>query len=224
MTYPSGSSDPERPQPNSMGQTEPIHTYLPPADSYPTMPGGYNPAGNSADAAPSAPMDRPPVSGPPSSPTQAWGSPYPEWSPSTPPPGVSAAGPQPSRKRGLAVPILAALTVLLLIVASALTTLYVSKNSELGRAKHTISQRESDLSAKNAELEKVQRDYEKAKTDLGGSQSQTEELTHEKQVISKCLNLLAEGGLAAQKGDRATATKKQNEAEPVCREADRYLE
>jgi hypothetical protein len=224
MTHLGGFPDPERPQPNDMGQTEPIHTYLPPAGSYPTMPGDYNPAGDSAGAGPSVPPGRPPVSGPPSPPTQNWGSPYPEQFPSNPPPSGSAAGPQPTRKRGLAVPILAALAVLLLIATSAITTLYVSKNSELRRANHTISQRESDLSAKNAELEKMRHDYEKAKTDLSGSQNQIEELTHEKQVISKCLNLLAEVGQAAQKGDRATATKKQNEAEPVCREADRYLE
>jgi flagellar basal body-associated protein FliL len=143
------------------------------------------------------------------------------------PPQPAPAG---GRNRGVAVWILAALSVVLLLLAGAMTALYISKNSALADAKRTIRQRDSTVSAKTAEVESTRRDLQaakddlaKTKTDLSGSQNQAAELQRQKDVISKCLNLLAEGVQAASNGDRATATKKQNEAQPVCDEADRYL-
>jgi len=56
-----------------------------------------------------------------------------------------------------------------------------------------------------------------------GTQNQVNELNHEKQVISQCLDLLGQANDAAAKGDRTNANKLAAQAAPICDEADTYL-
>jgi hypothetical protein len=147
------------------------------------------------------------------------------------PPYAAPAGAPPvgaPAKRGVLTPVLAAVSVLLLIAVGVLSTLYVTSNNGL---KQTIRERDSTISARSAELDKARKDLDTAKselaqtkTDLTGSKNQAGELARQKQVISKCFTVLGQASDAAQKGDRATVTRLEGEIEKVCGEADKYID
>jgi len=142
--------------------------------------------------------------------------------------GAPSGAAQPPAKRGVLTPVLAAVSVLLLIAIGVLSTLYVTNNNDL---KRTIRDRNSTISTRSAELDKARKDLEAAtselaqtKTDLTGSKNQAGELARQKQVISKCFTVLGQASEAAQKGDRATVNRLAGEIEKVCDEADKYID
>jgi hypothetical protein len=144
-------------------------------------------------------------------------------------PGVPV-GPTPPR-RSMAVPILASLAVVCLLAASILGVLYATKTGDYNDQKKvsaerqaTIDQTTQDLDKTKADLQKSQDDLAATKRDLGGAQGQADELKRQKAVISKCINLLVEAGRLSAAGNAAGANAKQAEAQPVCAEADRYLD
>jgi flagellar basal body-associated protein FliL len=127
--------------------------------------------------------------------------------------------------------VLAALAVVLLVATGVMTTLYINKNSALGHANSTISNRESVISAKTTEVDTAHTDLQKARddltkiqTDLTGSQNQATELARQKQVISKCLNLMSQILVDAANNDQTAFNKIQKQAETTCKEASKYVD
>ena len=139
-------------------------------------------------------------------------------------------GPAPAR-RSPATAIFASLMVVFLLATAILTVLFVTKNGDYNDQKKVSAQRQeninglqSDLDKTKADLQKAQDDLAATKRDLGGAQGQADELKRQKAVISKCINLLVEASRAAAAGNAALANAKEAEAQPVCAEADRYLD
>lgn len=146
---------------------------------------------------------------------------------SAPPFGPAA---QPAARRGVAVPLLASLLALFVLLTGVMTALFLARSSDYTKAKHTIAARNTTIRTDEAQLKQLKDDLQdkqdeldKAQQDLKGSQNQADELKHEKQVIANCLNLLGEATAASERGDKATAQAKVDQAKPVCDEAERYL-
>jgi hypothetical protein len=167
-------------------------------------------------------MSMPPMSGPPASGPPISGPPV-----SGPPPyGMAQPSAPAPAKRGVAVPILAAVAVLLLIAAGVMTGLYVNKNNALATANNTIktrdktiADREKDLKTTKGDLEAKTAALDKAQQDLRGTQNESDKNKHDKQVVSNCLKLLLDALDAADKGDKATFDKKLAEMKTPCAEA-----
>jgi hypothetical protein len=150
-----------------------------------------------------------PMSGPPS------GVPY-----DSAPPGLQPPGP----RRGRGVPVLASLAVLLLLVGGVMTALYVTKSSQLGDTKQDVAAGEAKIKDLEQQLQKTKDDLAKARQDLTGTQNAQKETQRQKQVISKCLNLLGEAGAAAARNDRTTYDKVIKQVDKACDEAEKYLD
>jgi outer membrane murein-binding lipoprotein Lpp len=127
-------------------------------------------------------------------------------------------------------PILAAVAAFLLLTSVIMGVLFITRNSGYNQQKRTATERQHTIDSLNSDAQKLRDDLKKAeaerdaaKRDLGGAQGQADELTRQKQIISHCLNLLAEAGTAARNGDQATSAAKTKEADPICQEAFRYL-
>jgi outer membrane murein-binding lipoprotein Lpp len=148
--------------------------------------------------------------------------------PASPPPAYGAAEPAsvggPARwKKPGPVLTVALVAGLLLVLSGVLTVLFVLKSSELSRA-------EGELRSQSAQVEQLRKDLQaandraaKSQQDLTGTKNARDELERQKQVISRCLKLLGEAGSAARDGDRSAYNDAIEAAEPVCKEADRYL-
>jgi len=165
-------------------------------------------------------MSGPPVTDPMSGPP-GYGTPY------SGPPGYGA----PKPKRGVAMPLFAALTVLFFLAAAVMSGLYITKSGAFDRkvndlkARDTaISQRDSQISDLKAKVDSLQEQLDAATQKQSGTQNQLDEVTKEKQVIVNCITLLGEANQAAQAGDKATHDAKMAQAKPVCDEAGRYLQ
>jgi hypothetical protein len=150
-------------------------------------------------------------------------------------PGAPISGPggpmtTPAR-RSPAMPIFASLAVVFLLAAAILTVLFVTKNGDYNDQKKVAAQRQENINTLQADLDKTKADLQKAqddlaatKRDLGGAQGQADELKRQKAVISRCINLLFEANQADAAGNSGLATAKRAEAQPVCTEADKYLD
>lgn len=184
-----------------------------------TAPYGYDPnAPQSGPAFGGPPMSGPAFGGPPMS-GPAFGG-----------PGAPGAAPRRGR-RGPATAILGSLAVLFLLATAVLAVLFLGKSGDYDEQKRTATQRQETIDTLNKDVSKLKDDVKRiegerdnAKRDLGGAQGQADELKRQKQVISRCLTLAAEVGDAAEKGDNAAFQAKRKEAEPVCAEADKYLD
>jgi len=186
----------------------------------PSPPQVYGPA-------PSPPQ----VYGQPPSPPQVYGQPtaadpYPQPA-STPPvygmPQPVSADESPRWKKPGPVLMTALVAGLLFVLSGVLTVLYVMKSTDLSRA-------EGELRTQGAQVDQLKKDLQtandraaKTQQDLTGTKNARDELERQKQVISRCLKLLGEAGSAARDGDRSAYNDAIEAAEPVCKEADRYL-
>jgi hypothetical protein len=152
-------------------------------------------------------------------------------------PGFPTAGfPQPGHEqpaagRGKAVPVFAGLAALFLIVAVVLGALFVTKNSAYNKQSNTLKARNTTISNQNRQheidgdqLKSLQSQLDDETQKASGSQNQVTELTHEKQIISQCLDLSGQAVDAAERGDKTTANKLIAQADPICNEAEGYLD
>jgi peptidoglycan hydrolase CwlO-like protein len=128
------------------------------------------------------------------------------------------------------VPILAGLVVLFVIATGVLAGLFVTKNSAYNKQSATLRARNATVASQTKQLgidkdqlKSLQDQLEDANQKATGTQNQVDELNHEKQVISQCLDLSGQAVDAAGRGDRTTANKLLAQAEPICDEADKYL-
>lgn len=139
--------------------------------------------------------------------------------------GPTAAMPvtAPRRRGRVLVPVLAALTVLLLLAAGAMTAMYVGKDRQYRDTRTQLSQARDERDQAKKDLGKARSDLEAARGDLQGSRNATAESKRQLAVISKCLDLIGQAGAAARRGDQATYNAKMKAADPVCSEADKYL-
>ncbi len=144
--------------------------------------------------------------------------------PSAPPFDPMQRGPQPAGGRRRGAPLLAAVTVLLLLVGGVMSALYVTKNSELSSTKRDVAAEEAKVKDLEQQLQKAKDDLADVRQDLTGTQNAQKETQRQKQVISKCLTLIAQAGQAAERNDRTTYNKVIKEVDKVCTEADKYLD
>ncbi len=185
-------------------------------------------------SSPAYPVSAPghPVSGYPVSGYPVSGPGYPVSAPgypvSGPVPGLAAAA--PAKPRRTAVLVLSILMVVFLLAAGALGGLYVAKASAYQRQARTLSASNAKVDTQKNQLDSLQQQLKSTQDKLTdetqkatGVQNQVDELTHEKQVISQCLDLLGQADAAAAKGDRTTANKLLAQAQQPCDEANRYL-
>jgi hypothetical protein len=142
-------------------------------------------------------------------------------------PGVPAASARPRRT---AVIVLASLMALFLVAAGVLGGLYITKNNAYQQQVRTVAARNATVDSQKKQIDDLQQQLKSTQDKLTdatqkatGTQNQVDELTHEKQVISQCLDLLGQAAAAANRGDRSTANKLAAQADPVCNEADKYL-
>jgi hypothetical protein len=207
------------------------------APQQPTTTAQWQAAGGTPAPYSGPPMSAPPLSGPPLSGPPLTG---------PPPVGPVSAGQLPTAAmpiygppadqeasqagRGFAVPILAVLTVLLLITVGIMTALYVGKSDQVRRAKQTVAARESTIAERDSKIDSLQKDLQKVKDDLdatkrdlSGSQNLTDELKKQKQVIRNCIELSARAAQARSAGNTAQADALDKERVPVCEEAIGYL-
>jgi cell division protein FtsB len=206
-------------------------------EAVPVPPAGYAP-GSATVFAPTSgyPGQLPPTSAIPvgyGQPVPAPG--YPVSAPGYPvsAPGYPVSGPvppAPAKPRRAAVIVLASLMVLFLVAAGVLAGLYITKSSAYQQQVKTVAARDSTVDSQKKQISDLQQQLKTTQDQLTdanqkatGTQNQVTELTHEKQVISQCLDLLGQAADAANRGDRSTANKLAAQADPVCKEADRYL-
>jgi len=167
-----------------------------------------------------------PVSGP-GYPVSAPG--YPVSGPAYPISGMGVPG-VPPKPRRTAVIVLSCLLVLFVVAAGVLGGLYYTKNNAYRQQVKTVAARDTTVSDQKkqiddlkAQLKSTQDQLTDANQKASGTQNQVNELNHEKQIISQCLDLLGQAEDAAAKGDRTNADKLAAQAAPICDEADTYL-
>jgi septal ring factor EnvC (AmiA/AmiB activator) len=148
----------------------------------------------------------------------------PQYGPPTSGPAYDLApsGPPPVR-RGPGIPLLAGLAVLLLLVG-VMTALFITKNSELGDTKQDVAAQEDKIKDLEQQVQKAKDDLAAARQDLTGTQNAQKETQRQKQVMSKCLNLIADLGRAAQRNDQAAYDKAAKDLDKACAEAEKYLD
>ncbi|HEX7745556.1 MAG TPA: hypothetical protein VF462_09880 [Micromonosporaceae bacterium] len=129
----------------------------------------------------------------------------------------------PRWKKPGPVLMVALVAVLLFVLSGVMAVLFFMKSSDLTRA-------EGELRSQGAQVDQLKKDLQtandratKTQQDLTGTKNARDELERQKRVISRCLKLLGEAGRAARDGDRSAYNDAIKEAEPVCKEADRYL-
>jgi hypothetical protein len=154
---------------------------------------------------------------------------YPVSGPAYPVSGMGMPG-APAKPRRTAVIVLSCLMVLFLVAAGVLGALYYTKNNAYQQQVKTVAARDSTVDGQKkqiddlkAQLKSTQDQLTDANQKATGTQNQVNELNHEKQVISQCLDLLGQVADAADRGDRTTANKLAAQADPICAEADTYL-
>ncbi|WP_412539713.1 hypothetical protein R8Z50_28295 [Longispora sp. K20-0274] len=136
--------------------------------------------------------------------------------------------PRPTR-RSKAVPVLAALSVLLFLAAAVMTGLYVTGTgeSEVVRKKadsvagkdQKISELTAAVASKNAELEKTRQQ-------LAGSQNEGKDLEEQKKVVATCLRLTFDFLNTLSAGDEASKAKAQEilgQMRTPCNQAEPYI-
>jgi septal ring factor EnvC (AmiA/AmiB activator) len=137
--------------------------------------------------------------------------------------GAAPAGPPPPARRGPGVPLLAGLAVLLLLVG-VMTALFITKNSELGDTKQDVAAQEDKIKDLEQQVQKAKDDLAAARQDLTGTQNAQQETQRQKQVMSKCLNLIADLGRAAERNDQTAYNKAAKDLDKACAEAEKYLD
>jgi hypothetical protein len=185
---------------------------------YPAQPGYGEAYPTTAQQSAPPTMSGPPAMDPMSGP--GYGAPY------------SAApdyGPPPA-KRGIAMPLFAALTVLFFLVSAVMTGLFITKSGDYDRKVSDVKAKNSTIASKDSQIGDLQKQIQSLNDQLSaagqkqsGTQSQLDEITREKQVIVNCISLLSEANAAAKANDKATYDQKIAAAKPVCDEADKYL-
>lgn len=228
-------SEPNRPGEGLVPPEPPTHVASTeqPAEATPAEPGPPSAEPTASGPASAEPTVTMPAAGPYPAPQQqssppVSGAPYGELAMT----GVPAAV---GERRGRGLLVATILAVFLFLAAGAMTGLYLVQTGELDETKKKltaqISERDTKITEQTGEIDKLKKDVqatkdevEKVKQDLSGTQNTAEELKRQKAVISRCLNLLAEANHLADQGQTAQARAKLNEANPVCDEADRYLE
>ncbi|HEX6500834.1 MAG TPA: hypothetical protein VF054_17665 [Micromonosporaceae bacterium] len=244
QSYPAagpGSPNPAGPPPAATqplpptGPSQSTTRPLPPTGG--TMPGYPVPGAPTAPVSgpgyPTAPVSvagYPPVSGAGYPPVSGTGYPgAPVMAPTSAMPTLDAPSGTAARRRPV-VPVLAALSALFFLATAVLTGLYLSKSSDYTRTKAKVAAQQKTISDQNTKIDNLNSDLQstkdqltKTQQDLTGTKNTADELQHEKDVISNCLNLLGEAGAAAERGDRTTYNAKMKEADKVCDEADKYL-
>lgn len=124
--------------------------------------------------------------------------------------------------------MLAILSVVFFLAAALATTLYVTKNnaynSKVRSSNAQISDDQSRIKDLQTQLQSAKDELSTLQQQQRGTQDQLDEITKEKQVISQCLNLLAQAGAASQAGDRTRANQLATQADQVCSEAEKYLD
>jgi hypothetical protein len=242
MSHPPGDPYGHRhdpPDPTGAGYPSPAgapYDHTPPAAGYPQQPYRSRP-----EAHPGAGYE-PQVSGPPGAgyQPQVSGPPGAGYQPQggggyQPPPGHQPTSPgvlgptttmpvvPPRRPRRILVPLLVALSAVLLVAAGVATALYVGKANQYRTTRTALSHTRTDRDQARKDLAKARDDLDAARSDLRGSRNATAESKRQLAVISKCIKLVGEAGSAAQRGDQATYNSKMKAADPVCAEADKYL-
>jgi uncharacterized protein HemX len=145
--------------------------------------------------------------------------------------GMAYGAPFPPPRRSRTVPILAAVAALLFIAAAAFGGLYFAKSGDYNRKVDTLKARDATVASQQKQLTDLQAQLKTTQDQLNdanqratGSQNQVNELTHEKQVISQCIALLGQAADAADAGNTSQAQALAKQADPICNEADKYLD
>jgi uncharacterized protein HemX len=137
---------------------------------------------------------------------------------------------QPPAPRSRTVPLLAALVVVFFVATAVFSALFITKSGAYNKKVSTLKNRDTAISSQQNQLKDLKQQLQSTQDQLKdetqkatGTQNQVDELNHEKQVISQCLNLLGQAADAANAGDKTTANNLLNQANPICAEADKYL-
>ena len=206
------------------GYPQPAPAFQPGAAPIPPYPGPSGAYGESYQPGPTQPSGPPTMSGPPvmdpMSGPPGYGAPY---------SGVPDYG-APKPKRGIAVPLFAGLTALFFIAAAVLGGLYFAKSGAYDKKVSDLKARDAKISAQSGQIDDLTKQVTTLRDQLdqaaqkqSGTQSQLDEQTKEKQVISNCLSLLEQALSFAANGDKANATATADKAQQPCDEASKYI-
>jgi hypothetical protein len=202
---------------------------------------GYAPGNAAIPGYPGAPVSGPaygtPVSGP------AYGAPYPTGvpptssmplmgaAPTTGMPGFPAPGYPVPPKRGRTVPVLAGLAALFFVGTVLFAGLFFAKNSGYHKQVSTVAARNATITAQSSQLDQLKTQLKTTQDELtdetqkaSGTQNQVDELNHEKQVISNCIDLQNQAVEAYLDGDKTKSNSLSKQADTACTEASKYLD
>ncbi|GIG60250.1 hypothetical protein Lfu02_46220 [Longispora fulva] len=133
-------------------------------------------------------------------------------------PDVLLSGPKKSK----AVPVLAGLLAMFVIVSAVLAVLFVSKSGDYTKSQAEVATKSKTITDTNADLTKAKAEVESLKQQLTGSQNKTKESEKAKTALATCLKFMDDfiAALANNKTDEAKQIIKDMK-EP-CKEADNY--
>ncbi|WP_412539711.1 hypothetical protein R8Z50_28285 [Longispora sp. K20-0274] len=133
-------------------------------------------------------------------------------------PDVMLSGPKKSK----AVPVLAGLLAMFVIVSAVLAVLFVSKSGDYSKSQAEVATKSKTITDTNADLAKAKAEVESLKQQLTGSQNKTKESEKAKTALATCLKYMDDfiSALANNKTDEAKQIIKDMK-EP-CKEADNY--
>ncbi|MGY0232333.1 hypothetical protein [Longispora urticae] len=146
----------------------------------------------------------------------------------TPVTGYGLERPRPSG-RSKAVPLLAALSVLLFLAAAVMTGLYVSGTSEsdaVRKKADSVAGKDQKISELTATVASQKSELEKTKQQLAGSQSTGKDLEEQKKVVATCLRLTFDFLNTLSAGDEASKAKAQEilgQMRTPCNQAEPYI-
>ena len=220
-------------------QSMPVHDqfagYAPGAAPVPTgYPGGPT-SGPGYGAAPGSPAFPPSGSGyDPYNPGMGATAAMPQGVPVSGSPQFGAGGypapgygqPEPARK-GRSALIFGIIAALLFVSTGVFAGLYVVKSGDytkkVNAAKTQQAADQSQISDLRTQLKAANDKYDELSQRQSGTQNQLDEITKEKQTISKCLNLLYEAASAAAAGDKTKYNSLLPQMNAACDEANKYL-
>ncbi|MFB6397356.1 hypothetical protein [Polymorphospora lycopeni] len=150
------------------------------------------------------------------------------------PPVSASPAPAAAPKKSQTVLILGIVAGLLFVLGGVMTGLYVAKSNELSETRGTLTaqvkERDTTITTKNTELEKLKTDLsaatkraDTAEQNLTGTQNDRDEQVRQKQIISKCLELLSTALTAAAAGNQSAYDAAVKDLDKTCDEANKYL-
>jgi hypothetical protein len=165
-------------------------------------------------------MPMPALSQPQSSPPYGVPESAPPYGAPTPPPG----------KKGPWVPVLAATTALFLVMSIVFLGLWITTGSDLDAAnatikdqKDTIGARDKTIKEKNDTITDKDKEIKSLQDNLKRSKKSSKDLADEKEIIAKCLRLVAAWIQASREGDEEKIRKAAKALQKPCEEAEKVM-